>query len=139
MASSRCRVASAIPIAKAKSKRASGTRRRRRYEASLRSLDEAQAYLDRWEAHWADTRTHGTTKRQIAAMFAEEQPALGPLPLEPFRYYRLGVRTVHLDGCVEVEAAYYGHATGLDRSSGRRAVERPLCPFARSQDWAAPP
>ena len=40
-------------------------------------------------------------------MFAEEQPALGPLPLEPFRYYRFGVRTVHLDGCVEVEAAYY--------------------------------
>src|SRR5689334_21333135 len=49
------------------------------------SLEEAQAYLDRWEAHWADTRVHGTTKRQVAAMFAEERPALGPLPLEPFR------------------------------------------------------
>jgi transposase len=76
------------------------------------SLDEAQAYLDRWEAHWADTRIHGTTKRQVAEMFAEEQPALGPLPLEPFRYYRFGVRTVHLDGCVEVEAAYYGTPPG---------------------------
>jgi transposase len=76
------------------------------------SLDEAQRYLDRWEAHWADTRIHGTTKRQVAAMFAEEQPALGPLPLEPFRYYRFGVRTVHLDGCVEVEAAYYGTPPG---------------------------
>ena len=76
------------------------------------SLDEAQAYLDRWEAHWADTRIHGTTKRQVAAMFAEEQPALGPLPLEPFRYYRFGVRTVHLDGCVEVEAAYYSAPPG---------------------------
>ena len=76
------------------------------------SLDEAQRYLDRWEAHWADTRVHGTTKRQVAAMFAEEQPALGPLPLEPFRYYRFGVRTVHLDGCVEVEAAYYGTPPG---------------------------
>ena len=30
----------------------------------------------------------------------------GPLPVEPFRYYRFGGRTVHLDGCVEVEAAY---------------------------------
>ena len=29
------------------------------------------------------------------------------LPLEPFRYYQYGERTVHLDGCVEVEAAYY--------------------------------
>jgi transposase len=76
------------------------------------SLDEAQAYLDRWETHWADTRIHGTTKRQVLAMFAEERPALGPLPLEPFRYYRFGMRTVHLDGCVEVDAAYYGAPPG---------------------------
>jgi hypothetical protein len=76
------------------------------------SLEEAQNYLDHWEARWADTRIHGTTKRQIAAMFAEERPALQPLPLEPFRYYRYGERTVHLDGCVEVEAAYYGAPPG---------------------------
>jgi hypothetical protein len=71
------------------------------------TLAEAQAYLDRWDARWADTRIHGTTKRQVAAMFAEERPALAPLPLEPFRYYQFGTRTVHLDGCVEVEYAYY--------------------------------
>ena len=76
------------------------------------SLEEAQRYLDRWEQHWADTRIHGTTKRQVAAMFAEEKPALLPLPLEPFRYYQYGQRTVHLDGCVEVEAAYYGAPPG---------------------------
>jgi transposase len=76
------------------------------------TIEAAQAYLDRWEAHWADTRIHGTTKRQVAMMFAEERPALGPLPLEPFRYYRFGDRTVHLDGCVEVEAAYYGAPPG---------------------------
>ncbi|MBI3320279.1 MAG: IS21 family transposase [Candidatus Omnitrophica bacterium] len=76
------------------------------------TLEAAQAYLDRWEEHWADTRIHGTTKRQVAAMFAEERPALGPLPLEPFRYYRFGDRTVHLDGCVEVEAAFYGAPPG---------------------------
>ena len=70
-------------------------------------LEDAQAYLDRWEARWADTRIHGTSKRQVAAMFAEERPALLPLPVEPFRYYRYGTRTVHLDGCVEVERAYY--------------------------------
>jgi hypothetical protein len=45
-------------------------------------------------------------------MFAEEKPALLPLPMEPFRYYRYGERTVHLDGCVEVEAAYYGAPPG---------------------------
>jgi transposase len=70
-------------------------------------LDEAQAYLDRWDARWADTRIHGTTKRQVAAMFAEEKPHLLPLPIEPFRYYAYGERTVHLDGAVEVEGAYY--------------------------------
>jgi len=32
---------------------------------------------------WADTRIHGTTKRQVAAMFAEERPFLLPLPIEP--------------------------------------------------------
>ena len=62
------------------------------------SLREAQAYLDQWEARWADTRIHGTTKRQVAAMFAEEKSFLLPLPLEPFRYYQYGERTVHLDG-----------------------------------------
>ncbi len=76
------------------------------------TLEAAQAYFDRWETHWAETRIHGTTKRQVAEMFAEEQSALGPLPLEPFRYYRYGERTVHLDGCVEVEAAYYGAPPG---------------------------
>jgi len=76
------------------------------------SLEAAQSYLDHWEARWADTRIHGTTKRQVAAMFAEERPALQPLPLEPFRYYQYGKRTVHLDGCVEVEAAYYGAPPG---------------------------
>jgi Mu transposase, C-terminal domain len=75
-------------------------------------LDEAQAYLDRWDARWADTRIHGITKRQVAAMFAEEQPALLPLPIEPFRYYQFGTRTVHLDGCVEVEYAYYAPPPG---------------------------
>ena len=76
------------------------------------SLQEAQEYLDHWEARWADTRIHGTMKRQVAAMFAEERPSLLPLPVEPFRYYRYGDRSVHLDGCVEVEAAYYSAPPG---------------------------
>src|SRR5499425_144482 len=76
------------------------------------SLEEAQTYLDRWETNCADTRIHGTTKRQVAAMFAEEKLLLQPLPIEPFRYYQHGQRVVHLDGCVEVEAAYYGLPPG---------------------------
>jgi transposase len=76
------------------------------------SLEEAQTYLDQWEARWADTRIHGTTKRQVSVMFAEEKPFLLPLPLEPFRYYQHGERTVHLDGCVEVDAAFYSVPPG---------------------------
>jgi hypothetical protein len=69
-------------------------------------------FVDRWEARRADTRIHGTTKRQVAAMFDEEKPALLPLPLEPFRFYQFGERTVNLDGCVEVDAAYYSARPG---------------------------
>jgi transposase len=76
------------------------------------SLEQAQAYLDHWEQRWADTRIHGTTKRQVSVMFAEEKPFLQTLPIEPFRYYHYGERVVHLDNCVEVERAYYGLPPG---------------------------
>jgi transposase len=76
------------------------------------SVEAGQQYLDHWETTWADTRIHGTTKRQVAAMFAEERPHLQPLPLAPFRYYQYGTRTVHLDGCVEIAGAYYGAPPG---------------------------
>jgi transposase len=76
------------------------------------SLEQAQAHLDHWEKRWADTRIHGTTKRQVSVMFAEEKPFLQTLPIEPFRYYQYGERVVHLDNCVEVERAYYGLPPG---------------------------
>jgi hypothetical protein len=95
------------------------------------SLEEAQAYLDHWEERWADKRIHGRTKRQVAAMFAEEKPFLHPLPLEPFRYYQYGERTVHLDGCVEVEAAYYGAPPGW---IGRKVKVQWDAMFARLLD-----
>jgi hypothetical protein len=51
----------------------------------------------------------GRPKKQVANL--KREPLL-PLPLEPFRYYQYGERIVHLDGCVEVEAAYYGAPPG---------------------------
>ena len=83
-------------------------------EVSTDSSTAPSASTDTGDAApvWADTRMHGTTKRQVAAMFAEERAALGPLPLEPFRYYQYGRRTVHLDGCVEVASAYYSAPPG---------------------------
>jgi transposase len=44
------------------------------------SLTEAQAYLDHWEATWANTRIHGTTKRQASRA---EESHLRALP-EPY-------------------------------------------------------
>lgn len=82
--------------------------RGKRYE----TFEAAVSELDHWTARWADTRIHGTTKRQVAAMFAEEQPLLLPLPATPFRFYEHSTRTVHLDGCIEVAAAYYGAPPG---------------------------
>ena len=53
------------------------------------------------------TRIHGTTKRQVRAMFEQERPHLLPLPPTRFEYYRVAERTVHFDGFIEVEGAYY--------------------------------
>lgn len=100
------------PDRKGKVESAVGHTKRSLKGLRFEDFDQAQGYLDHWDRRWADTRIHGTTKRQVAQMFAEEQPYLLPLPLEPFRYYRHGRRTVHLDGTVEVEAAYYGVPPG---------------------------
>src|SRR5579872_4397843 len=99
------------------------------------TLEAAQAYLDRWSERWADTRIHGTTKRQVAAMFAEERPALGPLPLEPFRYYRYGTRTVHRWLCRN-RGRVLQRPARLDRSAPGCAVDRSRRPAPRSQDRA---
>jgi hypothetical protein len=77
------------------------------------TIAAAQRHLDQWEERWADTRIHGTVKRQVAAMYAEERPFLLALPVEPFRYYEYGVRTVHLDGHVEIDGAYYCAPPGM--------------------------
>lgn len=76
------------------------------------SLDEAQAWLDAWDHRWADTRIHGTTKKQVRAMFEAEKDHLQALPVEPFRMYEHGKRKVHLDGCVEVRSGYYSTPHG---------------------------
>jgi hypothetical protein len=78
-----------------------------------------KTYLDRWEERWADTRIHGTTKRQVAAMFAEEKTALAPsasgtLPLLPIR------RTRHSSGRLR------GGGGGVLRLAAR--MDRTKCP-----------
>ena len=47
----------------------------RRFE----SLEEQNEFLEHWERKWAAPRIHGSTRRQVQAMFEEERPLLQPL------------------------------------------------------------
>jgi transposase len=72
------------------------------------SLEEENVFLLDWERTVADTRIHGTTRRQVGKHFADvERAALVRLPLEPFPSYHESRRKVHRDGHIEVERAYY--------------------------------
>jgi hypothetical protein len=75
----------------------------RRFE----SLDEQNAYLQHWEEKWAALRIHGRAKRQVEAMFQEECAHLKALPLEGFRYFEEGTRTVGDDTTIQVDSAWY--------------------------------
>ncbi len=72
------------------------------------SLEEQNRHLLSWETAVADTRIHGTTRRQVGKVFAEvERPALQRLPLERFPFFHEALRTVHRDGHIEIDRAYY--------------------------------
>jgi transposase len=72
------------------------------------SLEAQNAHLRHWNKRWARTRIHGTTKKQVWALFVEaEQTALQALPETAFQYFKVGLRKVHHDGHIEVDKAYY--------------------------------
>jgi transposase len=72
------------------------------------SLEAENKHLLEWEDRVADTRLHGTTKRQVRQHFEEiERPALLALPVERFPFFHEGRRSVNRDGHCEVAKAYY--------------------------------
>ena len=71
------------------------------------SLAELNLALAHWEESVADLRIHGTTKRQVAQLYLVERPALQALPDSVFACFQEAPRTVHRDGHVEVEKAFY--------------------------------
>ena len=71
------------------------------------SLGAENGHLAHWEAHVADTRIHGTTCKQVAALFEEEKAHLQPLPGSLFPCYQEARRTVGRDSFVEVAKAFY--------------------------------
>jgi transposase len=72
------------------------------------SLSAQNRFLLAWETSVADTRIHGTTRRQAGKVFAEvERAALQPLPPARFPCFQEARRKVNRDGHVEVAKAYY--------------------------------
>jgi transposase len=75
---------------------------------SFESLGEENLFLLDWERGVADTRIHGTTRQQVGKVFHEvERSRLLPLPPSLFPVFEEAPRTVHRDGYVELQRAYY--------------------------------
>lgn len=72
------------------------------------SLAAQNEFLLNWEQTVADTRIHGTTKKQVSQLFeVNERGMLLPLPSDRFPCFQEGRRSVNRDGHLEVDKAYY--------------------------------
>jgi transposase len=79
---------------------------------AFKSLEDENRHLAHWEETVADTRIHGTTKRQVRQLFENvERAALQPPPAERFPFFHEARRKVNRDGHVEVAKAYYSVPT----------------------------
>jgi transposase len=77
----------------------------RRFPGGLKEQNE---HLRHWNRTVARLRIHGTTRKQVWTHFLEsDRPALQPLPAQRFALFACGTRTVHVDGHVEVNGAFY--------------------------------
>jgi transposase len=72
------------------------------------SLSAQNLFLADWEQTVADTRIHGTTRQQVGRIFGQiEQPRLLALPAGLFPVFEEAPRSVHRDGHIELQRAYY--------------------------------
>lgn len=75
---------------------------------SFKSLHEQNDFLSHWEATVADTRIHGTTRKQVGPHFESmERATLIPLPSERFANFQEARRKVNRDGHVAIDRAFY--------------------------------
>lgn len=74
----------------------------------FKTLAELRQFLLHWETRIADTRIHGTTKKQVKALFESvERDAMKPLPSEPFPFFHESRRKVHRDAHIELDKSFY--------------------------------
>jgi transposase len=72
------------------------------------SLEEQNRFLIDWETRIADTRIHGTTRKQVGQRFLDvERCTLATLPIERFPCFHEERRRVYRDGHIEIKRAYY--------------------------------
>src|SRR5215210_7794478 len=86
---------------------------------SFRDLEDLNAQLRHWLDTVANPRVHATTKRVVNEAFAEERPALKPLPLAPYRAVLELERRVSHDGMISVG----GNAYSVPDTARRRVLD----------------
>ena len=86
---------------------------------SFRNLDDLNLQLRHWLDTVANPRMHATTRRIVNEAFAEERPALRPLPLAPFRSVLKLERRITREGMVSVGGNLYS----VPDATKRRVVE----------------
>lgn len=75
---------------------------------TFEGLGQQNTFLAEWERTVADTRIHGTVREQVRLRFeSQERSALLPLAAGLFPVFNEAQRTVHRDGHIEVDKAYY--------------------------------
>ena len=91
---------------------------------TFQNLDDLNRQLTDWLERVANPRTHGTTGRVVAEAFAEEKPALVPLPAFPFRALLALERRITKDGMVSLDGNLYSVPDG----TRKRVVEIQVLP-----------
>ena len=74
---------------------------------SFRNLDDLNIQLRCWLDTVANPRVHATTQRVVNEAFAEEKPALKPLPIAPYRAVLKLERRLSHEGMVSVGGNLY--------------------------------
>ena len=89
---------------------------------SFRNLDDLNIQLRHWLDTVANPRVHATTQRVVNEAFAEEKPALRPLPLAPYRTVLKLERRVSHEGMVSVGGNLYS-VPGVPGATRRRVLD----------------
>ncbi len=90
---------------------------------SFRNLDDLNVQLRHWLDTVANPRVHATTKRVVNEAFAEELPALRPLPSAPYRAVLKLERRLSHEGMVSVGGNLYS----VPDTARRRVLEVHCC------------